>query len=302
MHKKLLTIAALALMVAISAVSANTSYSIFGGALGESSNAGFAGLDFTSEPTISNPYYANPIKISMGIGSTLSSGSAVMNQNYAIIGDDQGSIGFLKSEYIGKMVEGVQFSVQADIAPSFVQIDASNIGDPNLSYGAFSRATVPVVLNSGSFANVMTYNKFYCDATNPTNTDPTSTDNSGSAEAGQASSQDNQAGVTSTLTEQATPQGEETPSQLYTPPGGPAPLPTKDELKFVPSGFKGDGGVAEDLSENLAIYYRSDFVQEDNMEEIVAAGFDYAKSIESNDISCQSVMIFAADVKSNGAD
>jgi hypothetical protein len=38
------------------------------------------------------------------------------------------------------------------------------------------------------------------------------------------------------------------------------------------------------------------------MEEITAAGFDYAKSTESNDIACQSTMVFAAEVKSNGAD
>jgi hypothetical protein len=324
MHKTILTVLVFALLMSVSAVLADTSYTIFGGALGEAKNIDFAGLDFISQPTISNPLYANPIQITMGIGSTLSGGSAAMSQNYAVMGDDQGSTACLKSEYVGKMVEGVRFSVQADIAPSFAEISASNIGDHYLSYEAFSKATVPAIFNSKSFANVMTYNKFYCD-----NTNPTTTGNSGSTATNQVDSQESQADTTSTSTNlnsapqdssespadnqvglldssvdstsasnvQAVPQSEDDSSQPYTPPGGPAPLPTKEQIRFVPSDFKGDGWIAEDLSESLAIYYRSDYVPEDYMEEIVAAGFDYAKTTESNDIACQSVMVFAAEVK-----
>jgi hypothetical protein len=300
MHKKMLTIIfAFALMVAISAVSANTSYSIFGGALGHASDIGFAGLDFTSQPTISNPYYSNPIEITMGIGSTLSGGSATMSQNYNIIGDDQGSTACLKAVYSGKMVEGVQFNFQADIAPSFAQFSASNGYDPYLSYEAFSRATVPAILNSNSFADVITYNKFYCDATNPATQDDTANN--------QAESQDNQvdttqADATSISTEQSVQQSEDGSTDVYSPPGGPAPIPIKESIKFVPSNFQGDGEIAQALSESLAMYYRSGYVPEDNMEEITAAGFDYAKSIESNDMACQSTMVFAAEVKSNGVD
>jgi hypothetical protein len=303
MHKKMLTtIFAFALLVAISAVSANTSYSISGGALGHAGDIGFAGLDFTSQPTISNPYYSNPIEITMGIGSTLSSGSATMSQNYNLIGDDQGSSACLKAVYSGKMVEGVQFNLQADIAPSFAQFSASDGVDPYLSYEAFSRATIPAVLNSKSFADVMTYNKFYCDTSNPTTQEDTAKI--------QAESQDNQADTTDTTqsdaapasTEQAAQQSEDDFTDVYTPPGGPAPIPIKESIKFVPSNFQGDGEIAQALSENLAMYYRSGYVPEDNMEEITAAGFDYAKSTESNDMACQSTMVFAAEVKSNGVD
>jgi hypothetical protein len=309
MHKKMLTtIIAFALLGAISAVAANTSYSISGGALGHASDIGFAGLDFTSQPTISDPYYCNPIEITMGVGSTLSSGSATMSQNYNIIGDDQGSIACLNAVYSGEMVEGVQFNFQADIAPSFAQFSTSNVIDPYLSYEAFSRATIPTVLNSKSFADVTTYNKFYCDTSNPTSTTSTTTTQDDTAN-NQAESQDNQADTADTTqsdatpasTEQAVQQSEDDSADVYTPPGGPAPIPIKESIKFVPSNFQGDGEIAQALSESLAMYYRSDYVPEDNMEEITAAGFDYAKSTESNDMACQSTMIFEAEVKSNGA-
>jgi hypothetical protein len=306
MHKKMLTIImSFAILVAVSAVYANTSYSISGGALGHASDIGFAGLDFTSQPTISDPYYSNPIEITMGVASTLSSGSATMSQNYDIIGDDQGSTACLKAVYSGKMVEGVQFNFQADIAPAFAQFSQSNGLDPYLSYEAFSRATIPTVLDSKSFADVMTYNKFYCDASNPT-----ATANQADTANNQAESQGNQDDTTDTAqsdvnptsTEQAVQQSEDDSGDVYTPPGGPAPIPIKESIKFVPSNFQGDGEIAQALSESLAMYYRSNYVPEDNMEEITAAGFDYSKSTESNGMACQSTMVFAAEVKSNGAD
>lgn len=307
-NKKLLIIAVSLLLAIISMASASTSFYVAGEATGETNNVGFAGLSYDSQPIISSPDFNSQPQISMGVSSSLSGGSAKISHEYTILGNDLSSTTYLKSEYFGTNVEDIKFNINSELTPTCIVTSGNNIDDISIAYSCLSKASMPVSINAASltgndvsFAQVINHNQFYCENTvadpqgiveNTIGSQENPADSE--KESSNQVAQDNPAESNQERSDQESHEQSFVPQEASPKEDAPD-NPTKSDIKFVPADFDGDGQVADVLSENLGIFYNTEYGQ------VTAAGFDYDKSVEANDIKCTSEMLFAINMDT-GAD